>query len=198
MVDKLVYKQNKSAGYNLLMAYPESEAFALSSLGYMWLFMLADIEDGIHVQRISTDSLCSNNKQADAVSFSMSFDFDYIGVLKILDKLNIPFFSKDRTKNHPIVFAAKPCVCLISVCNDFSGLSDLSCAKSLRLMANSSFTDTSCCFDQQTAKVRIPCLGKAKPFHTCRTGMLSRRQTQVCCIDISFGKTYKVTGFHDK
>lgn len=110
MSDKLLYTPHRSSGYNLVMAYPAPESFSLSSLGYMWLYMLADIEDGIDVHRISTDNLNINNKKIDALSFSMSFDFDYIGVLEILEKLNIPFLSKDRTEKHPLIFAGGPVI----------------------------------------------------------------------------------------
>ena len=93
---------------NLVMAYPAIEEFALSSLGYMYLYKTATEFDGINVERISTDNFsCS---KIDALSFSMSFDFDFMGVFEILSKLKLPFYAKDRTKDMPPVFAGGPVI----------------------------------------------------------------------------------------
>ena len=102
-----LYESN-TGEYNLVMAYPAIESFALSSLGYMWLFKTADTKEGINAKRISTNNISVNPNHIDSISFSMSFDFDYIGVLEILDRLKIPFYSKDRNENHPLIFAGGP------------------------------------------------------------------------------------------
>ncbi len=94
--------------YNFVMAYPAIEEFALSSLGYLWLYKIADTKEGINAISISTDNINIGIKNIDSMAFSMSFDFDYIGVLKILDKLNIPFYAKDRDENSPLIFAGGP------------------------------------------------------------------------------------------
>ena len=110
MNEKILYTPNKIGEYNLVMAYPACEAFALSSLGYMWLYMLADKTEGIDVKRISTDNCNINPEKIDAIAFSMSFDFDYIGVLEILDKLNLPFYSRERDESTPLIFAGGPVI----------------------------------------------------------------------------------------
>lgn len=102
-----LYKPN-TGEYNFVMAYPAVEEFALSSLGYLWLYKIADTKEGVNAQRISTDSLKINSNAIDSIAFSISFDFDYFGVLKVLDKLKIPFFSKDRDDSFPVVFAGGP------------------------------------------------------------------------------------------
>ena len=102
-----IYKSN-TGEYNLVMAYPAVEAFALSSLGYLWLYKIADTKEGVNASRISTDNISVNTKETDSISFSMSFDFDYLGVLEILDKLKIPFYSKDRDESYPLIFAGGP------------------------------------------------------------------------------------------
>lgn len=104
-----IYESN-TGKYNLVMAYPAIESFALSSLGYLWLYKIADTKEGINALRLSTDNINVNPNNSDAISFSMSFDFDYLGVLEILDKLKIPFYSKDRDENYPIIFAGGPVI----------------------------------------------------------------------------------------
>lgn len=105
-MEKKLYKST-GGDYNFLMAYPAIEEFALASLGYLWLFKIADMMEGINAQRCSTDFL-PNISRVDAVAFSMSFDFDFIGVFEILEKLKIPLYSKERDEKHPIVFAGGP------------------------------------------------------------------------------------------
>ena len=96
--------------YNLVMAYPAVEEFALSSLGYLWLYKIADEKEGINAVRISTDNIAVNSKLVNSIAFSLSFDFDYLGVLEILDKLNIPFYSNARDEKFPLVFAGGPVI----------------------------------------------------------------------------------------
>lgn len=106
---ELLYKSNKSkTGYKLVMAYPAPEEFALSSLGYMWLYKIADTTENISVSPEFTDSTPYKAGEAEAVSFSMSFDFDFMGVFEILERNNIPFLSSERGENSPLIFAGGP------------------------------------------------------------------------------------------
>lgn len=105
-MEKKLYKPT-SGDYNFLMAYPAIEEFALASLGYLWLYRLADMTEGINAIRCATDNL-PNLRNIDSIAFSMSFDFDFMGVLEILEKLNIPFYAKDRDDSYPLVFAGGP------------------------------------------------------------------------------------------
>ena len=75
--------------YNLVMAFPAIEEFALSSLGYLWLYKIADTTEGINTYRVSTDKTELNIKNIDAIAFSLSFDFDFTGVFEIMEKFNI-------------------------------------------------------------------------------------------------------------
>ena len=93
-MEKYLYTKT-NGNFNFLMAYPAIEEFALASLGYLWLYKLADMQEGINATRISTDNI-PNIKNFGAMAFSMSFDFDFMGVFEILEKLNIPFFGKER------------------------------------------------------------------------------------------------------
>lgn len=105
-MEKYLYKSNYG-DYNFMMAYPAVEEFALASLGYMWLYKIADTTEGINAIRCSTDNI-DTRKKADSIAFSMSFDFDFMGVFEILEKLGIPFCASERNDNHPLVFAGGP------------------------------------------------------------------------------------------
>ena len=113
MSEQLLYKpMNTNSGYPFWMAFPAVEEFALSSLGYLWLFKIADTEKNINSERICTDTQLTriSPKEVKSVAFSLSYDFDFLGVFKILEKNNIPFLSKDRTENHPLIFAGGPVI----------------------------------------------------------------------------------------
>ena len=110
-MDKLLYKPNtENRDYKFVMAYPEKEEFALSSLGYMWLFKISDTHNGIDSARISTDSPVLPFKHTDAVAFSLSFDFDFNGVFEILERNKIPFLSSERDSDYPLIFAGGPVI----------------------------------------------------------------------------------------
>ena len=106
-MEKFLYKR-KTGNYNLVMAYPAIEAFAMASLGYLWLFKIANSTDGINAIRLYTDSNKNFSINFNAIAFSMSFDFDFLGVFKILESLNIPFYSKERNDDFPLIFAGGP------------------------------------------------------------------------------------------
>lgn len=93
---------------NLVMAYPAIEEFALSSLGYMWLYKIAS--KLVNTERISTDNASFNTRTTDAVAFSLSFDFDFMGVFEILEKNNIPFLTSERDESYPLIFAGGPVI----------------------------------------------------------------------------------------
>lgn len=106
-MEKFLYKK-KSGNYNLVMAYPAVESFAMASLGYLWLYKIASSIDGINAVRLYTDSNKIFLNSIDSMAFSMSFDFDFLGVFKILESLNIPFYSKERNDDFPLIFAGGP------------------------------------------------------------------------------------------
>lgn len=112
-MEQLLYTQNnKKNGYKLWMAYPAVESFALASLGYLWLNKIADEADFVNTERIYTDStnIKFNPSEVKAIAFSISFDFDFLGVFDILNKQKIPFKSFDRGDNYPLIFAGGPVI----------------------------------------------------------------------------------------
>lgn len=112
-MEQFLYKPNtERAEYNFWMAYPACEAFALSSLGYMWLFKIASTLEGINAERVYTDTntTCIKPQDVSSIAFSLSFDFDFMGVLELLEKYNIPFYSTERDETSPLIFAGGPVI----------------------------------------------------------------------------------------
>ena len=104
---------NKSADQlNVWMAFPGPESFAMSSLGYLWLFKQLDEQPEINAERINTEttSTLTLPKDVDMIGFSYSFDTDFVNIFSILDKYKIPFRSEKRSDGFPIIFAGGPVV----------------------------------------------------------------------------------------
>lgn len=49
--------------------------------------------------------------ELDMLGFSLLYELNYTGVLSILDLAGIPFYAKDRSADHPLIFAGGPCTC---------------------------------------------------------------------------------------
>ncbi len=112
-MEKYLYTpKNNTESYKLWMAYPACEAFAMASLGYLWLSKIAEEDSNIYAEKVFTDSKTTilNIKEVGAIAFSVSFDFDFIGVFEILEKNNIPLLSQDRDDNYPLIFAGGPVI----------------------------------------------------------------------------------------
>ena len=114
MSDIYLYERNlnKDTSFNMWMAYPGSKSFALSSLGYMWLYKDIDENTDINVEAVCLDTKKTliRADKLDLIAFSVSFDMDIFNVFKFLDKYNIPLKSSKREENHPLVFAGGPVI----------------------------------------------------------------------------------------
>ena len=109
-MEKILYQPSRTKGeFNLWMAYPAIEEFALSSLGYMWLYKMADTTNGVNTARVCTDTI-HPPFQADAIALSLSFDFDFMGVFELLEKYKIPFLAQERDETFPLIFAGGPVI----------------------------------------------------------------------------------------
>ena len=102
----------KREDYNMWFVFPGPESFALSSLGYMWLFKAIDSEEGINVERVYDDLKTTDIMFSDVnlIAFSISFDFDYLYVFKFFEKYNFPFLSNDRGEDYPLIYAGGPVI----------------------------------------------------------------------------------------
>ena len=109
-MDKYLYTPNiTNDGYKFQFAYPACEAFALASLGYMWLTKLIDEDEYVSLEKVYTDTKIIKDIPS-SIAFSMSFDFDFMGVFEILERQKIPFLREERDEKHPLLFAGGPVI----------------------------------------------------------------------------------------
>lgn len=105
-------KFSPNNNFNMWFVFPGPESFALSSLGYLWLYKTIDQTDGINVERISEDTKTTRimRKDLDLIAFSLSFDFDFLKVLEFLDKNKYSYKAKEREESAPLIYAGGPVV----------------------------------------------------------------------------------------
>lgn len=111
-MEKFLYKKNidKNPDVKIWFAFPGIYSFAMSSIGYLWLYKKLDELEGVGVERIysDTDKTEFNVKDIDLFGFSFSFDLDFLTIFKMLEKHSIPLKSSERDDSHPLVFGGGP------------------------------------------------------------------------------------------
>lgn len=90
--------------------FPATYMIAMCSLGYLHLFRLLDEDRDIYPEKFFTDTekTVHNVKDVEIMGFSVSFEFDFMGIFSVLKKHNIPLRSKDRQENFPLIFGGGP------------------------------------------------------------------------------------------
>lgn len=114
MSETYLYSTNKTneTKLNVWCAFPAVYNFGMSALGYLAVAKYIDNIDGVYSERIFTDTDRTNTmkENVNVITFSFSFEMDYLGILNILKKYNIPFYAKDRNENQPLICAGGPVV----------------------------------------------------------------------------------------
>ncbi len=93
-------------------AFPAPKSFALSSLGYLWLFRELDMREDVNIEMVFSDSKTTEimRNKIDLIAFSISFDMDFIEVLNFLDKNNYAYKASERSETDPLIFAGGPVI----------------------------------------------------------------------------------------
>ena len=93
-------------------AFPGPESFAMSSLGYLWLYRAIDMLDDINIERVYSDSKTTAllRDKIDLIAISFNFDMDFLQIFKFLEWNNLEFKAKDRLDSDPLIFAGGPVI----------------------------------------------------------------------------------------
>ncbi len=105
-------KSSKNADFNMWMAFPGPYSFAMSSLGYLWMFKSIDEMDGVNIERIYTDTkeTVLYKDKIDLYGFSFTFDTDFLTIFAMLERFGLPLKAAERSENYPLIFAGGPVV----------------------------------------------------------------------------------------
>ena len=102
----------KDYDYNMWFFFPGPEAFAMSSLGYLWLYRAIDMLDGIDIERVYSDSKTTRimRDKIDLIGMSFTFDMDFMAIFKFLEWNKYELKAKNRKEEDPIIFAGGPVI----------------------------------------------------------------------------------------
>jgi radical SAM superfamily enzyme YgiQ (UPF0313 family) len=97
-----------TAAIPLIFAFPNEYTVGITSLGYQVVWATLAARSDLQVSRLFTDVHESLPSQPEILGFSMSWELDYVNILNLLESLEIPISTSDRTNHHPIVFGGGP------------------------------------------------------------------------------------------
>ena len=92
----------------VIFAFPNEYNVGITSLGFQVVWATLAARSDLQVSRLFTDAEESLPSQPEILGFSLSWELDYVNILSLLEKLEIPIRSRDRTHQHPIVFGGGP------------------------------------------------------------------------------------------
>ncbi len=92
--------------------FPGPESFALSSLGYLWLYREIDMIDGVDIERIYSNTKTTRimREKIDLIGVSFTFDMDFLEIFKFLEHNKYAFKASERKATDPIIFAGGPVI----------------------------------------------------------------------------------------
>ena len=112
--DIYLYDRNiaKNPDYTVWLAFPGVKSFALSSLGYLWMFKDIDQLEDVNIEMLCTDSKTTRyrSENVDLIGFSFTFDMDFLSIFSTLERFSLPLKSSERGSDCPLVFAGGPVV----------------------------------------------------------------------------------------
>lgn len=94
--------------FGVSWAFPNSYLVGMSSLAYQVVWWLLESDVDVAVRRVFTDCHDDRCDGSELVGFTLSWELDYVNVLKALEKLRIAPLSSDRVSGSPIVFGGGP------------------------------------------------------------------------------------------
>lgn len=93
----------------LAIAFPNTYSVGMCSLGFQTAWKLFNQNENVRAIRWFTDIQESCRDVAhyipSYIGFSFSWELDYKNIFSMLEKTNIPLYSKDRGEDDPIIFA---------------------------------------------------------------------------------------------
>ncbi len=104
------HNAHKNADFKVWMAFPGPQSFALSSLGYMWMYKTIDEQSDINIEMLFSDTENFQFNNVNMLGFSFTFDMDFLTIFSMLEKYNLPLKSIDRDDNAPLIFAGGPVI----------------------------------------------------------------------------------------
>ena len=88
---------SKTDAIPIIFAFPNEYTIGITSLGYQIVWATLKMRSDLQVNRLFTDINEPLPKQAELLGFSLSWELDYINIVNLLETLEIPIRSENRT-----------------------------------------------------------------------------------------------------
>lgn len=92
----------------LIFAFPNTYGIGITSLGYQMVWSILASRSDLQVSRLFTDGHEPLPSAPELLGFSLSWELDYVNILDLLDRLQIPLRAAERSQHHPLVFGGGP------------------------------------------------------------------------------------------
>lgn len=107
--------QNRSGRIKIALVYPNTYHVGMSSLGFQTVYALLNDIDEVACERaflpadprarLTTAESGRLLSEFDIIAFSVSFEHDYLNLLTIFEKSDMPPLSRSRNDSHPLIIA---------------------------------------------------------------------------------------------
>lgn len=109
-----VIKNPKKVLTRVASCYPNIYRVAMSSMGYQIIYDFLNAREDIYCERViypqnKSIETRSDLGNFDIVSFTLQFEEDYLNMIEMLKRSNIPLETKNRRAHDPLVIAGGPC-----------------------------------------------------------------------------------------
>ncbi|NJR38424.1 MAG: radical SAM protein [Leptolyngbyaceae cyanobacterium CSU_1_4] len=91
-----------------IFAFPNEYTVGITSLGYQIVWATLASRTDVQVSRLFTDVHEPLPPEPELVGFSFSWELDYVNILDLLERLEVPVRATARTDSHPLVFGGGP------------------------------------------------------------------------------------------
>lgn len=91
-----------------IFAFPNTYTVGITSLGFQVVWATLAQRPDVAVARLFTDGHDELPANPELLGFSVSWELDYVNILQLLESLQVPIWSRDRTSDHPLVFGGGP------------------------------------------------------------------------------------------
>jgi len=92
----------------VIFAFPNTYTIGITSLGYQVIWARLAGREDVAVSRVFTDIQESLPWHPELFGFSVSWELDYINIITLLERFDIPLYSDQRGDEHPLIFGGGP------------------------------------------------------------------------------------------
>lgn len=115
--ERYVEEPKKFGAYRLALGFPNSYEVGMSNLGFQWTFRLFNRVDDLVCERFFWEEDCpavtfeteTPLSEFGLLAWSISWEMDYLNLLRTLDRAGLPRRAADRDERHPLLLVGGDC-----------------------------------------------------------------------------------------